>query len=91
MYDIEDKVISGDTVYYKVYYDHNENILEELFSLYSRQIHKKDKTQSSVQRVLLVGLYSEQIRIVISIDLNNLNPIKHYRLIKMKRISKLHP
>ena len=72
MYDIEDEVIIGDTVYYKVYYDHNENILEGLFSL-QQQDTKKDKTQSSVQRVLLVGLYFEQLE-YFSINLNNLAP-----------------
>lgn len=61
MYDIEDKVVSNDTVYYTVYYDHKENILEELFSLHQTD-NKKDKSPSSVQRVLLVGLYYEQIK-----------------------------
>lgn len=61
MYDIENKILSGDSVYYLVYYDHKENVLEELFSLQQTD-NKKDKTQSSVQRVLLVGLYYEQVK-----------------------------
>jgi hypothetical protein len=61
MFDIEDKVESGDTVYYTVYYDHNENILEELFSLQQLD-NKKDKSQNTIQRVLLVGLYYEQLK-----------------------------
>lgn len=61
MYDIEDKVIAGDSVYYTVYYDHKENILEELFSLHERD-SKKDKSQNTVQRVVLTGLYFEQIK-----------------------------
>ena len=61
MYDIEDKVIAGDSVYYTVYYDHKENILEELFSLHQND-SKKDKSQNTVQRVLLAGLYFEQIK-----------------------------
>lgn len=61
MYDIENKILSGDSVYYTVYYDHKENILEELFSLQQTD-NKKDKSQSSVQRVLLVGLFYEQVK-----------------------------
>jgi hypothetical protein len=61
MYDIEAKLISADTIYYSVYYDHKENILEELFSLQQTD-SKKDKSQSSVNRVLLAGLYFEQIK-----------------------------
>jgi hypothetical protein len=71
MYDIEHKVVSGDSVYYTVYYDHKENILEELFSLQQTD-NKKDKSQSTVQRVLLVGLYYEQIKSYF-IDLQNIN------------------
>jgi hypothetical protein len=61
MYDIEDKEVSNDTVYYTVYYDHKENILEELFSL-QQMDSKKDKSQSPVQRVILIGLYCEKIK-----------------------------
>ena len=71
MYDIEDKVVNGDSVYYTVYYDHKENILEELFSIQQTD-NKKDKSQSSVQRVLLVGLYYEQIKSYF-IDIQNIN------------------
>lgn len=72
MYDIEDKLISGDSIYYTVYYDHKENILEELFSLQQTD-NKKDKSQSSVQRVLLVGFYYEQIKSYF-IDIQDINP-----------------
>jgi hypothetical protein len=61
MYDIEDKTVSGDSIYYTVYYDHKENILEELFSLHQND-SKKDKSQNTVQRVILAGLYFEQIK-----------------------------
>jgi hypothetical protein len=61
MYDIEDKVIISDSVYYTVYYDHKENILEELFSLHQKD-GEKDKSQNTIQRVLLTGLYFEQIK-----------------------------
>ena len=71
MYDIEDKVVSGDSVYYTVYYDHKENILEELFSLQQTD-NKKDKSQSSLQRDLLVGLYYEQLKYYF-IDLQDIN------------------
>lgn len=60
MYDIEDKVISGDTVYYTVYYDHKENILEELFSIQHKDT-KKDKTTTQVQRVILAGFFCEEL------------------------------
>lgn len=61
MYDIEDKKIKGDSIYYTVYYDHKENILEELFSLHQKD-SKKDKSQNTIQRVLLVGFYFEEIK-----------------------------
>jgi hypothetical protein len=66
MYDIEDKVKSGDTIYYTVYYDHKENILEEMFSLHFTN-SKKDNTQSPVQRILLVGMFSEEIKLAFTI------------------------
>jgi hypothetical protein len=61
MYDIEDKIINGDSVHYTVYYDHKENLLEELFSLQQKD-SKKDKAQNTLQRVVLAGLYYEQIK-----------------------------
>jgi len=61
MYDIEDKTVSGDSIYYTVYYDHKENILEELFSLLQKD-NDKDKSQNLAQRILLTGLYFEQIK-----------------------------
>jgi hypothetical protein len=61
MYDIEDKEVKGDSIYYTVYYDNKENILEEMFALYSNNT-KKDNTQNPAQRVLLVGLYFEQLK-----------------------------
>ena len=71
MYDIEDKVVCGDSVYYTVYYDHKENILEELFSLQQTD-NKKDKSQNTVQRVLLVGLFYEQLKYYFT-DLQDIN------------------
>jgi len=65
MYDIEDKLISGDTVYYKVYYDHNENILDEIFALFYSNT-RKDEAQNPVQRIQLIGIYSEEIGVVFS-------------------------
>jgi hypothetical protein len=65
MYDIEDKVIIGDTIFYTVYYDHKENILEELFSIHQLD-NKKDKTQNLAQKVLLVGFYYEEINNIYS-------------------------
>jgi hypothetical protein len=61
MYDIEDKTVSDDSIYYTVYYDHKENILEKLFSLYQKD-GEKDKSQNTLQRVLLTGLFFEQIK-----------------------------
>jgi hypothetical protein len=66
MYDIENKEVSGDTIYYTVYYDQKENILEEMFALHFTN-SKKDNTQSPVQRVLLVGMFSEEIKLVLTI------------------------
>ena len=47
--------------YYTVYYDHKENILEELFSLLQKD-NNKDKSQNLAQRILLTGLYFDQIK-----------------------------
>jgi len=65
MYDIEDKMMSGDTIYYTVYYDHKENILEEMFAFHFKN-SKKENTQNPVQRILLVGMFSEEIKIVLT-------------------------
>lgn len=61
MYDIEAKEIKGDSIYYNCYYDHKENLIEEIFALQFKD-HKKDKTQNSIQRIILFGLYSEEIK-----------------------------
>ena len=75
MYDIEDKMVNGDTIIYTVYYDQKENILEHLFSL-QHQDNKKDKTSNSAQRVLLVGFYYEEINNIKSkIERNTLTNI----------------
>lgn len=60
MYDVENKEVKGDSIYYSCYYDHKENILEEIFTLQFND-HKKDKTHSSLQRIVLMGLFSEEI------------------------------
>ena len=60
MYDIEDTRIASDTIYYTCYNDVGENLLEGLFSLHI-QNHKKDGTQNTTQRLILIGLYLEEI------------------------------
>ncbi|MBK7629434.1 MAG: hypothetical protein IPJ23_01695 [Ignavibacteriales bacterium] len=70
MYDIEDKKETEDSVYYTCYYDHKENIIEELFSLQFAD-HTKDTTTNFTQRVILVGLYSENIDIAYSKHFND--------------------
>ena len=60
MYDIEDTRTASDTIYYTCYHDEKENLLEDLFSLHISN-HKKDGTQNSTQRIILIGLYSEVI------------------------------
>jgi hypothetical protein len=60
MYDIEGMELKGDSVLYTAYCDHKENIIEEIFALQYND-HQKDKTQNSVQRIILIGLYSEEI------------------------------
>jgi len=64
MYDIENIEFKGDRIIYTCFYDHKENILEEFFALQFSD-HKKDKTQNYFQRLVLAGIYSEEI--------NNLN------------------
>ncbi|MDP2365031.1 MAG: hypothetical protein Q8M94_14835, partial [Ignavibacteria bacterium] len=71
MYDIENYNVKGDSVYYNVYYDHKENILEELFSLQQKD-NKKDKSQNTVQRVLLAGLYFEHTK-YLAFNINMVN------------------
>ncbi len=61
MYDIEGKLVKDDTVYYNCYDDHRENLLEEIFVLHFND-QKKDKTQNPIQRILLCGLFSEEIQ-----------------------------
>lgn len=79
MYDIEDKKETEDSVYYTCYYDHKENIIEEIFSSQVAN-HKNDRTNYT-QRVILVGLYSENIDCNYSKHFND--DIKHIpRLIK---------
>lgn len=60
MYDIENKKVIDDSIHYTVYYDHKENILEELFSLQQKD-NKKDKTQNNFQRIIFAGLYFEKV------------------------------
>lgn len=59
MYDIENTRLGSDTIYYTCYNDEKENLIEDLFALHFNN-HKKDGAQNSAQRVLLIGLYSEQ-------------------------------
>jgi hypothetical protein len=61
MYDIEAEEIKDDSIYFNCYYDHKENLIEEMFTIHFSD-HKKDKTQNSIQRVILIGLYSEEIK-----------------------------
>jgi len=89
MYDIENIRTASDTIYYACYNDEKENLLEDLFALHINN-HKKDGTQNTTQRVILIGLYSEEIensnlkfcnKDVINIPLlkneaSNLNPAK---------------
>jgi hypothetical protein len=68
MYDIEGMELKGDSVFYKVYYDHKENILEEMFVFHVNNT-KKDISQNQAQRILLVGMFYEEIKL----DITNLN------------------
>ena len=69
MYDIEAKEIKDDTIYFNCYYDHKENLIEEMFTIHFSD-HKKDKTQNSIQRIILIGLFSEEIKYINSKLLN---------------------
>ena len=59
MYDVEYKRVKGDSVYYTCYFDVEENFLEKIFALQNNDF-KKDKTQSTANRVILLGLFSEE-------------------------------
>lgn len=61
MYDIENKKLSSDTIYYTVYYDHKENILEEIFSIHQKD-NQRNKSQNNTQRFILVGMYFEELK-----------------------------
>lgn len=62
MYDVEDKKVTSDSVYYICYYDHKENILESVFELHLIS-QNKDKTNHSLQRIIMAAMFAEEFRI----------------------------
>lgn len=60
MYDIEEKELKGDSIHYTVYYDHKENLLEELFSAHFFN-QEKDKSPNNISRIFLLGVFNEEI------------------------------
>jgi len=75
MYDVEKMEVKGDSIYYKCYYDHKENILEEIFAIYFCN-NKKDKTRNVSNHVMFFGLYSESIK--------NINPLQNNTAINIR-------
>ena len=69
MYDVEKSEIKGDSIYFKCYYDHKENILEEIMALYFYN-NKKDKTHNISNHLMFWGLYSESIENIKKIQNN---------------------
>lgn len=70
MYDVEEKRIEGDSIYFIVYYDHKESLLEELFVIHSKN-QDNDKNKNVVQRVILLGLFFETDLFYYEKDLND--------------------
>ena len=62
MYDIEGMELKGDSIFYTVYYDQKENILEEMFAFHLNNT-KKDISQNQAQRIFLVGMFYEAIKL----------------------------
>lgn len=60
LYDIENQKAIDDSIHYTVYYDHKENILEELLS-FQQKDNKKEKASNTMQRIVFTGLYFEKI------------------------------
>ncbi|MBE0539636.1 MAG: hypothetical protein IH620_07985, partial [Ignavibacterium sp.] len=61
MYDVKKQIELNDSIYFTCYYDEEENILEELFAHYFNS-RKQDTTHNSALRIILVGLFSEEIK-----------------------------
>jgi len=60
LYDIKNKVVKGDSVYFSCYLDEDENLLDRIFNEISEN-NKKDKSQIEFFSLSLVGLYFEEI------------------------------
>lgn len=75
MYDVEKKEVKGDSIYFTCYYDHKENMLEEIFALFFKN-NKNDKTHNYSNRLTFVGLYSEDLRNIKPL-INNFVTILH--------------
>jgi hypothetical protein len=61
IYDIKEKVTKGDSLYLTGYYDHQENILESIFTLLLVN-NKKDINQHSTNNVFLFGFFYEEVK-----------------------------
>jgi len=59
IYDIKEKVTKGDSLYLTCYYDHKENILESLFTLFLAN-NRKDINQNSSNSVFMFGFFYEE-------------------------------
>lgn len=77
MYDVEDRKIIGDSIYFICYYDHKENILEELFASHFSN-NKKGELQSSSFRIILFGVFTEEV-----CTLNQVRPINEPTLLSL--------
>ena len=65
MYDVEYTEVNGDSIYFTCYFDVEENFLEKIFALQNND-YKKDKTQNSANRIILLGLFSEETKKIYS-------------------------
>jgi hypothetical protein len=61
MYDVKNKVVKGDSVFFACYFDDKENILDEIFSLHLID-NKKDKAPVNLAHINLPSLYFEEIK-----------------------------
>ncbi len=60
LYDIECKSIAGDSIYIKCYPDEDENILDELFAIFS-ECTKKNSQNIIINNFIFAGIYYEEI------------------------------
>jgi hypothetical protein len=83
MYDVKSSECRGDSIYYTCYYDEKESILDELFASHiSRK--KENEPNVSTVRIVLIALFSEEIKADFQNPRNNIPSIISFEFSKGK-------